>query len=424
MKTTVPFLCVHVRFRTAVLLLFLMRVQSMSAVTAEDFGYTNMTVNGQVSLGTRPLVVILAQFRTNQLAGNSNYYDGFVFNRFGTNYPNAVDYFSENSNGRFTFARAGVIGPLVFTNNSDQLPPNNTQLEDQLFQSNIIHRAMISELFPFEDYDFNADDKVTDDELEILIFSQGFGYIGGSRPFGSVQPLNSSISLTGSLAHVGSTSSFYGLAHELSHELGTADIYGANQQLNSQVSMMGAAPAGCCLLTYHLDPWHKMQLGWSRPRVLSMLVGGIITLPAAQLQRTNAPVILWHPDRGLTNFFMLEYRSSNSSFGPGYEQDLASSGVAIWQIRHNTDGSKTPADVPSLAVTGSVERAIFNLAAPDLARGGNQLWGSGTNTPPLPWLDGIISTTRIFVRPFPFDSDEITVEVITEVDTCSLPPFL
>ena len=56
------------------------------------------------------------------------------------------------------------------------------------------------------------------------------------------------------------------------------------------------------------------------------------------------------------------------------------------------------------------ENGEFTRGAPDLSRGNNTVWGSGTITPSLSWLDGAALPVRIFVRPFSSGDPAITVE--------------
>jgi len=71
---------------------------------------------------------------------------------------------------------------------------------------------------------------------------------------------------------------------------------------------------------------------------------GLLTLPAAQLMRTNASVILYDPTNGqrnFTEFFILEYRSrTNTSAGRGYDWEVGGNGLVIWHVRQ--DSNKNP----------------------------------------------------------------------------------
>src|SRR5262249_3910644 len=61
--------------------------------------------------------------------------------------------------------------------------------------------------------------------------------------------------------------------------------------------------------------------------------------------------------------------------------------------------------------------SVFTAGAPDLNQGGNLVWGSGSTTPYLKWLDGTATSTRIYVHPFSAGDPFITVEWLTEGDT-------
>jgi hypothetical protein len=95
----------------------------LSAQTLQDFGSQSKTVNGQPNLGTRPLLLIVANFagETNTagftnadgtltaapLPQNAAYYDNMVFNQ--SQYPSVNGYFAAVTDGRFTWTRAGVV---------------------------------------------------------------------------------------------------------------------------------------------------------------------------------------------------------------------------------------------------------------------------------------------------------------------------
>jgi M6 family metalloprotease-like protein len=61
--------------------------------------------------------------------------------------------------------------------------------------------------------------------------------------------------------------------------------------------------------------------------------------------------------------------------------------------------------------------SVFTAGAPDFTQGGNLVWGGGSTTPYLKWLDGTATSTRIFVRPFSPGDPFITVEWLTDGDT-------
>src|SRR5207248_854389 len=62
--------------------------------------------------------------------------------------------------------------------------------------------------------------------------------------------------------------------------------------------------------TVHLDPWHKMQLGWLRPRIFTLAAGGVATIAGSQILSPDTPLILYDPAKGTSEYFMVEFRSN------------------------------------------------------------------------------------------------------------------
>ena len=293
------------------------------AVTLEDFGYRNARVNGKLATGTRPLLVILATYGNDQLANGTDYYDGIVFTNLGRN---VVGYFDEMSNGSFKWTRAGLIG-LSFSNNERQVS-NGGQLSGDAYYANIVSNAF-SGGFPFADYDSDGDSVVEDDELEIIVFSTDFGG-GGLRYFGAVE--RNGITVSGWLAIESDTAGLLTCVHELMHGIGFeyGDIYGTQPCLSYVTVMTYSCGENDTRDVFHVDAWHKMQLGWDKPRVRSMRLGGAETLPAAYLRDPESSLILYDPLRGTNEFFLVEYR-----FRAGYDANVITNGVVIWHVQHD-----------------------------------------------------------------------------------------
>lgn len=126
--------------------------------------------------------------------------------------------------------------------------------------------------------------------------------------------------------------------HEMAHLLGALDFYGiwsALQDLNRLLSLMSVTDGG----KIHLDAWHKLQFGWSEPRIFPLNSGGTATLNAAQLGVTNAPIILYDTNRGPSEYFLLEYRATNvtSLGGGGFDAGVNGDGLLIWHVLHGGD---------------------------------------------------------------------------------------
>jgi len=552
---------------SACVLLACNSARSLFAATLTDFGFNSRTVNGTLARNTRPLLIIIAEFDggvTNNLRSRS-YFDGLFFTNA---MQNVNGYFRENSNERFGWTKAGIVGPIEFSANerlSDSFP-------EARYYSNIIRRVVSGGWFNFKPYDRSPTNGTVDsDELQMVFVTNEAEASGGARwtdcvssniPNGNV---NICIYESG-LLFINHQSSFNTIVHELMHILNVPeDLY--NQGcLNNLVTIMSCTYGADSQDTWHLDPWNKMRLGWSEPRIMSVSTGGVVSLPAAHHQnRIDEPVILYDSSvPGTTRFFMLEYRSQRS-----YDRNVVSNGLIIWHVMR--DQNYQPLQIPSaearfdtepgwlpckkcagfvytaastnrcaadsgphapgggpyflesdnaavpgerewrrcrkcqglfLAIQQSIsdcpwdglrheaetvlnrnyslrtsamrgalggwsfcfkctslfnpeleadsdfygtgtcqaggthsltnnlgltsreyflvayDWAMFSLFPTNLSREpGSALWSSGDTTPRLGWANGMTTTSRIYVRPFAPDAEEITVEVITEKDT-------
>lgn len=312
------------------------------AATLADFGYQHMRINGKLAAGARPIVIILIDYGSGAFAHPQQYYWEQVFNPFvGTRDMNG--FFLENSNGRFRFSpeTSTIIGPLRLTANEQQQAMTN----DVMKGGHCLAAAVRAGL-DFSVFDANRDGVVSQDELTILIVENAGTADGGAarwaNPQGnggqSFQPPGSSVAFNTMVCLVTQSVSFATLCHEVSHLLGTIDLYGSwsEECLSQFITLMS------CTITspdnpdiYHMDPWHKLQLGWDEPRLFPISANGAATLPAAQAMDPTAPVILYEPGRGLSEFFILEYRTAFSPSLPNYDRDVGDSGLALWHVQQD-----------------------------------------------------------------------------------------
>lgn len=319
--------------------LFLALTMQSRAATLQDFGYEHITVNGEVAKGHRPLLVILANFAGARVfAHDANFYDNFVFNFFAQ--PGLNNYFMEVSDGRFFWSRGGTVTAslpslMLFSNFTASLPQGAPL--DQLYASNIIHQTMLQSSFNFAGYDDNNDGTISQHELQIVIISNDGDYSGANRWAGCIRPGGSTRTVcAGSVALLNHQTDFATFCHEFSHSLGTKDLYGvwAQECLSEKVTLMSCTIAGPEVPDiYHLDPWHKLQLGWVEPRIFSITAGGYATVPAAQVIDTLTPLLLHDPAEGPGEFFMLEYRARNRSAGALNDSHTSGDGLAIWRVK-------------------------------------------------------------------------------------------
>lgn len=396
-------------------MLWLWLAPGARAATLADFGYQNLKVNGALPLGARPLLVILACFDTNDLGtcfdnnftNGWQYYQDWVFN--SARQPVSINgYFHEVSNGRFFWAPADTdLGPgagvtRVWVNSAGCLEcPGVTEFS---YFSNIIYRAMGN--VDFGNYDANQNGFVDRNELTIAVFNNDWKS-GGTRRSGDVTRGAITYRDEGpNVANLGYYETFDTWCHELSHTLGTKDLYGRSC-LSYHVTLMSCTGLDVNNRAFHLDPWHKMQLGWAEPRIRSLRTGAVETLPAAQNMDPSAPILLYDPTFGTNDFFILEYRTPTSPAGPGYDGSVASTGLAIWHVLQGGFHNPLPVNCDT---NGACDFTVWTLGVPDLQKGGNSLWGSGATTPFLQFFPAIPTDTQIHVQPFNLGAGNIVVD--------------
>jgi M6 family metalloprotease-like protein len=245
------------------------------------------------------------------------------------------DYFLENSYGQFTFKEAFTTHWLTA-----QDDPSTTDWDESshkyLHTSDVHEKGawVIKQVekmtsFRFEKYDTSPKDgKVTSDELAILWVYAGGGDARGRGTNPSVVPvpsLSQGVEI-GLLMRGGAGMSVATIAHELGHNpLHLTDMYTDGVYPGvARYSLMGKQGKGS-----HLDAWSKVKLGWLKPTVVTQ--DGWYTL--SDVERHPQAYILYDPDHGTQEYFIVENRWPSSS----YEKDLGDQGLAIWRIDESYD---------------------------------------------------------------------------------------
>ena len=310
-----------------------------------DFGYGTMGVPSQnKSLATRPASeqrYLLCVLLSGPVGGGAT---AFAMTApqaqalcFGPAHPNMASYFSEMSGGKFTWRPAninnsggtGVIGPLAVA---------TAPLDTWTFALQTIDGQ-----FNYALYDANNDGKVDSTELVVLVIDN-FSENAGANRQRTITADGKTVTID--VAAAGHRSAFQNPAHELSHSLGTQDLYNLNcyaQGLTLMSCTAGVVPA-----TYwHLDAWHKMRLGWISPRVydISEFPGGA-WIGAAQesgISSFQAPVMLYDTRRGTKEHYTIEFRNNTYEDGStgwlGYDQNVVGRGMATWYARTQNDNT-------------------------------------------------------------------------------------
>lgn len=361
--------------------------------TLADFGFNTLTNDfGKKAIGVRPLLVVLmndsldpkavpwANCTTTNAACRA-FYRSLVF---GPGYPNIIDYFDESSYGHFTFSETQVVGPYEY--------PAGASRERHAVVEQAIRAAAAD--VDLDDFDTNGDLLVASDELTVLIVdnrsvNQGFAEPATTLPFPfSVPGMLPAIQIQG--AAVGQQCSFALVGHELSHTLGSFDLYGAHSH-SFGLSVAAHQGGADQRLTWHLDPWHKMRLGWQKPRIYSLREtssSDFMFSPRYTNAELSGSVLLYDPRRGTREYFMLEYRDRDLF---SYDKDVPDDGVALWHIQ--TDSSRKPLDIENEG------RAVWTIGD-DGVHGGNSLFTSADGAFFPRWADGfwsgvVLHTNRI-----------------------------
>jgi M6 family metalloprotease-like protein len=396
-------------------------------------GHGAYTVNGRPALGTRRLLVVLAEYTNTPQrefppfpttgAHSPGFYDQVGFGSpqppFSTTNPvnpaSLTGFHLENSSGRFRWVRAGqgLVGPVSMGAWSDTLSGDPKQRA-----ANILNRVSQDRLVRLTDEDLDGDGTVAFDELCVLLVEN----YDRPAPFQPANRHNNPIQVTDfnflgipstktvcvKVAFVGPRTPFYQIAHETSHSLGlsdTSDLRGYNDENSMLTVMSGYSFQSDDQISVHLDAFHKHVLGWVDPRVYTLGTPSEVTIPVTDASRVDAPILLWDPGRGTGNYFLLEYRTPTSPQGLAYDADVGralaaaeatgapQSGLAIWRV-------------PGISNNG---RTTEHLGATSLLPAGRMLWQPGQITPELTWPDG--TTTGVRIRVGPIDGQRGSIQI-------------
>lgn len=329
------------------------------AATAEEFGYDTM---GARPHPNRPLLLLVAEFTStparasggipfpavarNPLNRTQPEYDDFVFD-FLNLPPNPAVFagqtinaaFLEMSAGAFVWTRAASFPRRRFSMNETQAleessepfgpPPGRAYGIETTPGLNFIVGKFLSDnsSFNLAAFDLNGDAIVSENELTVLLISNYAERGAANRSLNLGGLPNSAdpsrpITLRGPIAWCDHRTSFTTWLHELSHSIRTVDLYNGIQIAPSgnntnafgfRSTLMGGTldirnndnPA-----TWHMDPWHKMKLGWLRPRLVPLSQGGGFVLRCAQAPGAEGAILIYDDslplDKIAREFFMIE----------------------------------------------------------------------------------------------------------------------
>ena len=366
--------------------LVLATVLLLSALRAEvvedpTFGFGTMRVNGTSATGSRPLLGILMEYSDVRFRHNTDYYENLLF---GARTPSATfqtslaGYFHENSGGRFRWTRAG----LVTVRHPDD--PATRTIDESLHACVTVRPAcpsamsagrnwikMLSEAivlagaggFDFARFDANRDGRVTEQELTIIVINAepppsaaGRPSLGGNvrtllDPGSCVRVERSRVNVCGEVGIMGEAVGLATMAHEVNHLLGGEEAYGSRFRNNVRMTLMAGTISARedDRTIYHLDPWHKIRLGWVTPRAIPINLrapGRSATLRVPQ-GTGYEPIVFYDPARGENEFIILEARNPGAG---GHDGGVADSGIALWYLK--TQSNDALLNVPSEILAG------------------------------------------------------------------------
>ncbi len=372
------------------------------------FGGGRMATAANGATARRPLLLIELKDPTKPAGKHdASHYDRLLF---GTAGNSVNEYFLANSNARFGWTKAGILGPYTV----DKL---GKLTEDQLGQA-AIRLAAEKGKFNFAAFDANKNGTVDGKELCVLVVNNLGASSGAGRGVSPVKVGSPAVTVAvGDVVHMNPQAGFATWNHEICHHLGAKDGYGPWDpklfKLNNNLTLMAGTITGTLddPMIFCLDPWHKLQFGWVPPRIHDLgrpgsanlnaqQVGGLSTVAAKQ------PVLLYDPVRGPNEFFLVEFRSQTYK-GGGYDANVASTGVIVWHVRQKADKSLDL--VPSDQDKKVQVLALFSRGAPKWEMGGGQAWTEANGPVALKWLDGAATGTKLRVGKVAADGASVSV---------------
>lgn len=423
---------------------------------AERFGYRSMRVNGRVAYGERSILMV--KFTDPYWVREEGWthtrtcqdYAGEVVGTSSS--PTINQVYERSSNGRFRWSLAACLEmdlPLKRRPDPDTWCKGCWTGEEQ---GNLILRKLAADGFDFARYDANGDGRVTSNELVLLGITNHDSGGGAVRtPTGGCyrrDGMNVEVCLQQGYLSVGRRFPLYTVAHELGHTLGAPDIYFPGDFSRAQP---GGPSQGLSLMAQGgslvFDPWHKIALGWDRPRIRSLVTSpaGRARLLPAHLPGEERPIVLYDSRhggrRGIQEYFVLQFRVNSGDYDPNVD----GKGLVVWHVRQTNDyrqdyesEDRCKVGDADSAHPGEIERkhkewcaraACNSLSETRCARrygcqptnhrdvgywcrpitspatvgsdgklGANEVWPPGTSSTALRWMDGTLVDIELHVH--------------------------
>lgn len=360
---------------------------------ARRFGYQRQVLEarhprgrGQRRMWDRPTVVVLVdKDGGTPLANGADFYDSYFFD------PTQPDSVGATMAGMgaglrqlLPVQRIRLTASESMLNATQRAPVIVDRLIDQVGE-----RAILEASRTLGD----GDATVETNEISIVVVDDGDQSNASRRGFYSSRRLR----VDCRVAFIGHQASLTLAAHELLHDWGTHDIYGADRR-NWRLSLMAGSRGGIDDRQMWLpDPWHRTQLGLTRPFLVDMSRqrSGTVQVASPASDIANSAVLFWDSSRGRRSQIYAEFRSSSPLDGVATLDRNVIDGFVVWQA--NLDRRMSPFETASLTVPTGTDKSVYSMDREGV-RGGNKNWRDGDTTGPLTWLGGDSTGLRLSFR--------------------------
>ncbi|HEX4953812.1 MAG TPA: hypothetical protein VF017_10510 [Thermoanaerobaculia bacterium] len=350
--------------------------------------------------------------------------------------PSVRDWYRENSGGKIKLVRERVLGWYDADKPADHYWDNadhNGTYGDGWTDGHVekwaeaIRRADAD--FDFAAYDLNDNKELEVDELGVLIVIPQDGPFGTVRGTAGRQVPPEPLVVDGVKVpmiaewYTGDPANLGAPAHELSHLfIGTPDLYMEGRAWPFAAHTYSIMDSS--YTTTHFDPFVKLKAGWLNYTVVTpaLASGGCCAFRLRDVQTTRDAIILYDPDRGPGEYFVLENRWRGSSYDTGRSmrgEGIPMDGLAVWHIIE--DPGLLPLSNPPIGAEGEWGRRGIRLVR---ANGGvpedddqalfddeGMLLGDDTSPASLRWIDGSRTGFEIEVLSAAGPTMEIAVRV-------------
>lgn len=280
--------------------------------------------------GTVPLLTILLEFENERFDRDRNaaYYRRLLFGAgdeaVSPNIAGRGGLFSQLSNGHFWFENAGVVGPVLHPTLKERDKEGGEAAMSAALAESL--RLAQQRGFDFKRYDANGDGTIEAEELKVLVIFAKYAQGANRKPapyplflpgrdgtpiVGGFLGTLRSVFFAQNVPLVGEKVNAHTIAHELVHHTGIGwEAYGADCNNFPQSLMSCPTSFDGKENLAHTDPMVKMQLGWTKPTVVTTSARGTVELRATSmdLPDTNKLYLVYDPRRGTDEFFLLEHR--------------------------------------------------------------------------------------------------------------------